>query len=96
MLVDTNVFNISTAKELGLEAINADIYSVNLTDNIELNDVGYLLAMTGSDEINSQAISRFGKEFGETGTFRLMTPEELKTNHNLPPKELFSHTHDYT
>ena len=52
--------------------------------------------MTGSDEINSAAISRFGKEFGETGIFRLMTPQELKTNHSLPSKELFSHTHDYT
>jgi NhaP-type Na+/H+ or K+/H+ antiporter len=96
VLVDTNLFNINTAKELGLEAINADIYSVNLTDNIELNDVGYLLAMTGSDQINREAISRFGKEFGETGTFRLVTPQELKKNHKLPSKELFSHTHDYT
>lgn len=96
VLVDTNVFNIDTAKDLGLEAINADIYSVDLTDNIELNDVGYLLAMTGNDEINSQAISRFGKEFGETGTFRLMTSKELQTNQNLSSKELFSHTHDYT
>lgn len=95
VLVDTNVFNINTAKELGLEAINADIYSVDLSDNIELNDVGYLLAMTGNDEINSQAIGRFGKTFGETGTFRLMTSQELQTNHNLSSKELFSHTHDY-
>lgn len=96
VLVDTNVFNIETAKDLGLEAINADIYSVDLTDNIELNDVGYLLAMTGNDEINSQAIGRFGKTFGEAGTFRLMSSKELQTNHNLSSKELFSHTHDYT
>ena len=96
VLLDTNIFNINTAKELGLEAINADIYSVELTDNIELNDVGYLLAMTGSDEINSQAISRFGKEFGETGTYRLMTSEELQTNEPPSSKELFSDTHDYS
>ena len=96
VLLDTNIFNINTAKELGLEAINADIYSVELTDNIELNDVGYLLAMTGSDEINSQAISRFGKEFGETGTYRLMTSEELQTNEPPSSKELFSETHDYS
>ena len=96
VLLDTNILNINTAKELGLEAINADIYSVELTDNIELNDVGYLLAMTGSDEINSQAISRFGKEFGETGTYRLMTSEELQTNEPPSSKELFSDTHDYS
>ena len=96
VLLDTNIFNINTAKELGLEAINADIYSVELTDNIELNDVGYLLAMTGSDEINTKAISRFGKEFGETGTYRLMTSQELQTNEAPSSKELFSDTHDYS
>lgn len=96
VLLDTNVFNINTAKDLGLEAINADIYSVELTDNIELNDVGYLLAMTGSDEINTKAISRFGKEFGETGTYRLMTSEELQTNEPPSSKELFSDTHDFS
>ena len=96
VLLDTNIFNINTAKELGLEAINADIYSVELTDNIELNDVGYLLAMTGSDEINTKAISRFGKEFGETGTYRLMTSEELQTNEPPSSKELFSDTHDFS
>lgn len=96
VLLDTNIFNINTAKELGLEAINADVYSVELTDNIELNDVGYLLAMTGSDEINTKAISRFGKEFGETGTYRLMTSEELQTNEAPSSKELFSETHDYS
>ena len=96
VLLDTNVFNINRAKELGLEAINADIYSVELRDNIELNDIGYLLAMTGSDEINGEAISRFGKEFGETGTYRLMTSKELQTSESNFSEALFSNTHDYS
>jgi len=95
VLVDTNRVNINKAKELGLDAINANIYVDDLTNNIELSDVGYLLAMTGNDEINRQAISRFGKVFGENGTFRLMTPEELRNSSNLGSSELFSQTHDY-
>ncbi len=95
VLVDTNRLNINKAKELGLDAINANIYADDLADNIELNDVGYLLAMTGNDEINRQAINRFGKIFGENGTFRLMTPEELRNSSNLRSSELFSQTHDY-
>jgi hypothetical protein len=95
VLVDTNRVNISKAKELGLDAINANIYADDLTDNIELNDVGYLLAMTGNNEINRQAINRFGAVFGENGTFRLMTPEELRNRSNLSSSELFSQTHDY-
>lgn len=96
VLVDLNQLNINRAKELGLEAFTANIYADELTDNIELNDVGYLLAMTGSDEINKQAINRFGKYFGENGTFRLMTSEEMRERQNLSAKELFSYTHDYS
>ncbi|HLW30861.1 MAG TPA: sodium:proton antiporter [Aequorivita sp.] len=95
VLVDSNQMNINRAKELGLEAFTFNIYSDDLTDNIELNDVGYLLAMTGSDEINKQAINRFGQYFGENGTFRLMTSEEMRDRENLQAKELFSYTHDY-
>ncbi|MEH6764265.1 MAG: sodium:proton antiporter [Aequorivita antarctica] len=96
VLIDSNQLNINRAKELGLEAFTANIYADDLTDNIELNDVGYLLAMTGSDEINKQAINRFGKYFGENGTFRLMTSEEMRQRQHLSAKELFSYTHDYT
>lgn len=96
VLIDSNQLNINRAKELGLEAFTANIYSDDLTDNIELNDVGYILAMTGSDEINRQAINRFGKYFGENGTFRLMTSDEMRQKQSLSAKELFSHSHDYT
>ena len=96
VLIDSNQLNINRAKELGLEAFTANIYADELTDNIELNDVGYLLAMTGSDEINKQAINRFGRYFGENGTFRLMTSEEMQQRENLSAKELFSYTHDYS
>jgi len=95
VLVDTNRLNIEKAKELGLEAINGNIYSDDLTDNIELNDVGYLLAMTGNDEINKQAIIRYGSTFGENGSFRLMNTEERKVKNTISSKELFSTTHDY-
>lgn len=95
VLIDSNQLNINRSKELGLEAYTVNIYSDDLTENIELNDVGYLLAMTSSDEINKQAISRLRQYFGETGAFRLMTSEEMRNSKNLSDKELFSYTHDY-
>jgi NhaP-type Na+/H+ or K+/H+ antiporter len=94
VLVDSNRFNINKAKELGIDALNANIYSDDLTDNIELNDVGYLIAMTGNDEINKQATTRFGAEFGENGTFRLISSDEMRSSMELP-EEVFSRTHDY-
>ncbi|NND89175.1 MAG: sodium:proton antiporter [Flavobacteriaceae bacterium] len=95
VLVDSNRSNILKAQELGIDAIHANIYSDDLTDNIELSDVGYLLAMTGNDEINRQAMNRFGKQFGENGTFRLMTSEELLEKRDFNEDEVFSNTHDY-
>ena len=95
VLVDSNQANVAQAQELELEAIEANIYSDELSNNIELNDVGYLLALTGSTEINRQAINRFGEIYGETGTFRLLSTEEKEAGEDLDPNELFSTTHDF-
>jgi NhaP-type Na+/H+ or K+/H+ antiporter len=45
VLIDSNQNNIQLAQEAGLEAINTDIYSDELGDNIELNDIGFILAL---------------------------------------------------
>ncbi|MEH6536829.1 MAG: sodium:proton antiporter [Psychroserpens sp.] len=95
VLIDSNQNNIDKAKELGLEALNTNIYSETLTDNIELNDVGYLMAMTGNSDINKYAINKFTKQFGENGSFRLVSPDEMNDNQNNPKVGLFSQTDDY-
>jgi NhaP-type Na+/H+ or K+/H+ antiporter len=95
VLIDSNPTNIKQAKELGLEALNTNIYSDTLLDNIELNDVGYLMALTGSPDINKYAINKFSKQFGENGSFRLVTPDEIKDFKNNPKEGLFSHTDDF-
>ena len=95
VLVDTNASNIEKANELGLEAIKEDIYAEDLSDNLELSDVGYLLSLTGNSTINQYAIDKFNKQFGENGSFRLITPEEMVDNKNNPKEGLFSHTDDF-
>ncbi len=95
VLIDSNQTNIKKAKELGIEAFNSNIYSDNLTDNIELNDVGYLMALTGNSDINNFAIDKFSKHFGENGSFRLITHEEMNDPKNSPKEGLFSQTDDF-
>ncbi|MBT8187575.1 MAG: sodium:proton antiporter [Croceitalea sp.] len=95
VLIDNNQNNIDKAKKLGLEAMTANIYSDSLTDNIELNDMGYLMAMTGNSEINKFAIGKFKKQFGENGAFRLVDSDEMNDPDNNPEEGLFSHTDDY-
>jgi len=95
VLIDSNITNIANAKAKGLEAINTNIYSDNLQDNIELNDMGFLMALTGSPDINKYAIDKFKEQFGENGSFRLVTKKEMNDPNNNPKEGLFSHTDDF-
>jgi len=95
VVIDSNQTNIEKAREMGLEAISTDIYTNTLNDNIELNDIGYLMALTGSSDINRYAINKLGKQFGENGSFRLVSKEEMRDENNNPKEGLFSHTDDY-
>ncbi|MGB5818782.1 MAG: sodium:proton antiporter [Saonia sp.] len=95
VLIDNNSTNVQKAKSLGLEAMTANIYSDSLADNIELNDMGYLMALTGNSEINEYAINKFNKQFGENGSFRLVNSDEMKNPENNPKEGLFSHTDDF-
>jgi len=95
VIVDNNKSNIDKAKEMGLDAINANIYSDNLIDNVELSDVGYLMALTGNTAVNKKAIENFAKQFGEQGTYRVISSEEMEDPENNPDDGLFSQTDDY-
>ncbi|MCP4485113.1 MAG: cell shape-determining protein [Flavobacteriaceae bacterium] len=95
VLIDSNQTNIANALNLGLDALTFDIYSDTLKDNIELNDIGYLMALTGSADINKIAIEKFKDDFGENGSFRLITSEEKSDPTNNPKEGLFSHTDDF-
>jgi len=95
VLIDNNPTNVNKAKKLGLDAMSANIYADTLADNIELNDMGYLMALTGNPEINKYAIDRFSKQFGENGAFRLIATEEMHDPENSPKEGLFSHTDDF-
>ena len=91
VLIDSNKANVEKAKELGIDALSANIYNDDLSDNIELSDMGYLLSMTGNDVINRYAMDKLGKDFGENGTFRLVTPEELRSKKTKRQRPVLRH-----
>ena len=95
VLVDSNQTNINKANDLGIEGYTENIYSETLSDNVEFNDIGYLLALTGNSEINDYAVDKFGAQFGENGSFRLVSNSELVDDTKKPSEGLFSHTDDY-
>lgn len=94
-LVDNNFTNIEIAKSDGITAFQGNIYSDDLVDNIELNDMGYLMAMTSSNDVNKYILERYTKLYGENGAHRLVSAEEMKDSSNNPKAGLFSHTDDY-
>ena len=88
VLIDANKTFVANALSMGLEAFEYNIYDDDLSDNIELNDIGYLIAMTGSDTVNEYALKNLSKEFGEHGAFRVATADEIK-NKNFDNKAIF-------
>lgn len=95
VLIDANKSFIEKALDDGLEAYQVNIYDDDLTDNIELNDVGYLIAMTGSDTVNKFALNTLSKTFGEQGAFRLASSEEVKNKNFENKSQFFTPKDDY-
>ncbi len=95
VLMDSNAKSVEMAKKMDLEAIECDIYSEDLVEDIELSDMGYILALTGSSRINEYAIAKLKPYFGEMGAFRLISAEEMHDPNSYPEEGLFSHTDDY-
>lgn len=95
VIMDNNEINIRKAADRGLDAFKGNIFSDSITDNIELNDVGYLLAFTGNEEINDFALAKFKNNFGENGTFRLMHADEKGKDLSGKTDQLFSCEDDF-
>ncbi|MGG8495225.1 cation:proton antiporter [Tenacibaculum sp. TC6] len=95
VLLDQNKSYIQQARNEGVEAFDIDIYNDTIDDSAELNDVGYLIAMTGSDEVNKYAVNQFSRIYGERGTYRLATLNEVKIKTPENEDMLFTTNDDY-
>ncbi|PID69684.1 MAG: cell shape-determining protein [Flavobacteriales bacterium] len=95
VLIDNNQNNIAKAKNMGIDALTADIYADSLGDYIELNDVGYLIALTGNSDINKYVVDKFKHQYGENGYYRLVNSDEISDLENNQQKHIFSRTDDY-
>lgn len=95
VLIDANKTFVNEAVANGLDAFHVNIYNDSLSDNIELNDVGYLIALTGNDAVNSYAINNFKENFGEHGAFRIATSNEILDNKIEDRSGFFTPKDDY-
>lgn len=73
LLVDTNYDNITAARQLGLDTYYGSIISEHIIDQLNLDGIGRLLAMTQNKSVNSLASIHFNKIFGRNEVYQLCT-----------------------
>lgn len=74
-LVDSNWTNVAAARHAGLEANYANVLSERVIDELQLDGLGRLLALTPNDEVNALAALHFAEVFGRSNVFQL-APEQ--------------------
>jgi len=96
IIVDTNAQSVESCQELGIQAIQGNVYTDDFKDNFDLLSVGYLFAMTGNDNVNKVAIERLQEDFGENGAYRFVSSDEVTSGVIAEPTHtLFSNTDDF-
>ncbi len=71
LVVDTNMGNISAAKNAGLFASQGSVLSEWILDKIELEGIGRMVALTSNDEVNALAALHFTERFGRSEVYQL-------------------------
>jgi NhaP-type Na+/H+ or K+/H+ antiporter len=95
VIIDNNIDNVNRAKLLGLEAMKGNVYEDEILEDVELNDIGYLLALTGSQSLNKYVIEKYAGTFGENGAFRIVSTDELINKTEISKEHLFTHKDDF-
>lgn len=105
-LVDSNWANISAARQEGLKAYYENILIEDLSEDIELDGIGKLIAITRNDEVNSLAALHFIEDFGRSQVYQLpkiskfsakseeSIPQHLRGRLLFGPESTFSYLDD--
>ncbi len=96
ILIDRSPEKIEKARQEGLEAFIADVYKDDLSEIVDLNETGYLVALTENDQVNKFVIEHLKESYGTLGHFRLLSSDEITLSPDKIPHEgLFSGKDDY-
>ncbi|NIR50645.1 sodium:proton antiporter [candidate division KSB1 bacterium] len=89
VMVDTNRANIYTARMEGIPSYHGSVLSEHILDEIELDGIGRLLALTPNDEANSLAALNFSEIFESEELYQLPPESEKKgEEETYSPKHL--------
>ncbi|MEN8764468.1 MAG: cation:proton antiporter [Wenyingzhuangia sp.] len=80
VLIDNNADKVDLARRGGLNAEVIDVFSDQVLDDITFDEIGYLLALTGSKKVNKHAIQVFSSRVDNASAFRFVSETELSEN----------------
>lgn len=94
-LIDLSKENVRQARAAGLHVVEKNVLAED-EEIFELDDAGYLLALTSSNDVNIFACRKFKSILGESSIYRLITVNEIKFDALSRPKNiLFANDLDY-
>jgi NhaP-type Na+/H+ or K+/H+ antiporter len=71
LLVDSAWETVSAARQSGLPTFFGSILAERTREEVDVSQLGQLVAMTSNDEVNSLACLRFIEDFGRGGVYQL-------------------------
>lgn len=100
LIVDSNPNNIEAARGGQLEAVLANILSEDIIDELNLQGIGKLFAVTPNDEVNALAALHFTEIFGRSEVYQLPykkkeLSDEQRISRHLRGRCLFNPTMTY-
>jgi len=100
-IIDSNWKEVTKTRQAGISAHLGNILSEDIKDEVDLEGIGRIMALTSNDKVNSLAALNFMELFGKTEVYQLDLQGDEKTYHesiseNLRGRILFkeglSHT----
>ena len=88
LVADSNWDNISKARKKGLDTYYGNILAEYAMEEMDLDGVGRILAITHNDEVNSLAILRFSELFGSSEVFQLAPMSRTPRKEREVPDDL--------
>ncbi len=85
-LVDSNWANVSAARQEGLKAYYENILLEDISEDVELDGIGKLIALTRNDEVNSLSALHFIDDFGRSQVYQLpkLSKFSAKSEESIP------------
>jgi NhaP-type Na+/H+ or K+/H+ antiporter len=87
IVVDTNRQHINNAKMMGLAAYNESVIGDKIIDDVNLEGIGKLLALTSNDEVNALSVLHFSEIFDKSNLYQLV-PNNEKDEISFSPEHL--------